>query len=419
MARILGAAAAYATQVAIARWFGADVLGQYVLGFSLILIASLIATGGFADAAPRFVGLAMNEANAGLMRGYVRRASQVTVLGSLIVSSIGAIITWFFVSQSYQAVILIALAVLPAYALLHLNCSLAQGFARLALRELPNSVVRPTLFLVGVIVCWWLAIDVGSHTLMIIHGVIIVATMMFLIIQISRTTKNLAGKAAPVYEDRLWFSVVPSLAATGAFYMYLPEIVNLIVSSFLNATEIAHLNAAMRTGMLVMFVIHAIDSALLPRATHLLASQERNDLESWVLRAATLKVIATGGGIVVFLILGEKILGLFGEGFRVAAPALYIFSCGFFLRVLIAPPLQVMILAGQQAACVRASLASLVVLIVSVVITVPTWGLIGAATSAVLSMVAWGLVLTGPAKASLGFHPAPLTWVTWRFAQLR
>lgn len=413
--RVLGAAAAYASQVAIARWFGADVLGQYVIAFSLILVASLVATGGFAEAAPRFVGLALNQANANTLRGYVRRASQVTVVGGLVVSVIGAIITWLFVSDTYQAVVLIAFAFMPCYALLRLNASFAQGFAQLALRELPNSIFRPALFFFGVACCFFLQIEASAEILILLHGVIIVGIMIFMVVMISRSTTLHAGDTEPVYNDRLWLSVVPSLAVTGAFYMFLPEIINLLVSFFLGATEIAHLNAAMRTGMLVMFVIHAIDSAFLPRATHLLALKARDDLASWVLRAATLKVLATAVATVVFLLSGEHILGLFGEEFRAAQPSLIIFACGFFLRVLIAPPLQIMILGNQQKACVRASLASLVVLICSVVVVVPLWGLVGASVSAVLSMLAWGVVLMGPAKSSLGFHPAPLAWVISRY----
>lgn len=414
LGRITGAIATYATQIFIARWFGADVLGQYVLAFSVLLIAGIIATGGFAEASPRFVGLAMTSGESGQLRGYVRRAQQVTLIGSIFVAVSGAVITWFFVSETYKSAILIALLILPASASLRLHASFAQGYSRLVLKEFPGSVLRPIFFLIAVFCLWRSMQDVQANTLMVLHGLIIAAIMVFMVFQISSTTKVHTEGAIPVYQDKVWISVIPPLAAAGAFYMYLPEIINLTVSPFLDSIEIAYLNAAMRTGMLVMFVIHAIDSAFLPRATHLLSSQTSPELESWVIKAAMLKVIATSVALAIFWLGGEKILGLFGEEFQGAATALCIFASGLFLRALIAPPLQLMILSGQQKACVLASIASFVVLAISAYFIVPSLGLIGASVCAVLSMLTWGVVLTNPAKSRLGFHPAPLTWLISR-----
>lgn len=409
-ARVAGAVAAYVVQIGIARWLGADVLGQYVLAFSMVLIMSVAATAGFAEAAPRYVGIATANKDYSELKGFIQRGQQVTIACSITLLLIGSLITWSYASTTYQAVLLIAWVVVPAFALIRFFAGVAQGYAKLMLREFPNSVVRPILFTTCVYLAYLLTSGVDAVFLLILHGVLIVSTTAYMYLRITQITENYTKHTTARYRDREWATVAPSLAIAGAFYMYLPELVNLSVSRYLEPMELAHLNAAMRTGMLVLFAIYSIDSAYLPRATKHLAAAQFQDLERWVLRTALLKIISTLTALVVFLLLGKEILSLFGSDFHSASTALYIFAAGLLIRVLIAPPLQLMNLAGQQSACVVASITSLLVLITSTNLLVPAWGINGAAISAVLSMIAWGLVLTLPAYKKLGFHSAPLAW---------
>ena len=56
MCRIGGAAAAFLTQLLLARWLGAAEFGAYILAFAWLTLLSAAPVSGYAAAAVRFIG---------------------------------------------------------------------------------------------------------------------------------------------------------------------------------------------------------------------------------------------------------------------------------------------------------------------------------------------------------------------------
>lgn len=365
--RILGAAAVFVTQVVLARWIGAEELGHYVYAFSWSLMIGTIATLGFPASSFRTIGHGIALGDEGYIRGFVRRGTQIIVGTSVLACAIGLAVVYSTSqsgSSSHMAVFMLAMLIVPIFALLRWQSSIAYGHSWFGLAIIPENLVRPLMLLLAIILVWNTRGQLDATVVMLLN-MIMTMTVTFalgLAVSRSRTARNPAP-AQPVYATTDWFNTAIPLLFVILFTNYFMELNLVIAGRHLGAEQLAVFNAAFRTAFLISFGIQAVDAYILPRAAQLHAVKDTASLQKLISRASRLKLVGALLAIVCLVFAGNQILGLFGPGFVAAYPSLIIIACAQLLVAALGPLTYLLAIYGHQYHCLYVFAASLLLML--------------------------------------------------------
>jgi O-antigen/teichoic acid export membrane protein len=411
--RMTGAFAGFATQVLLARWMGAAELGNYVFAFSSLLLISTLCGLGYANAATRFIGEALENGTPGRHRGLVRTGRLIGLLLGVFAGGLLTLYAWLgngFVDSEHFPAYALAMAAVPIFALLRFSGSVAIQNNWITLSVIPNHVLRPVIFLGGVSIIWYWGLGLNATSAMAVQFAVLGLIAISQTIILNGRLQPVLGDAPPEYELYRWTRTSIPLLTVVMMTTYLPELSVVIISRYLPPADVAVFNACFRVAFLIAFGIAAVDTMLLPRISRMNAAGNREGLQTLVAKGSVLKCL---GGVPAFLVLvffGEEVLGLFGPEFVVGYETLLILA---FSQLLIGATGSVNVLlnvTGHQDLCLKIFFWAILLLIGLNVVLVPEMGLLGAACSVLLVVLFWTLWLRRAVVARLGIHPTILAF---------
>jgi len=408
--RIGGAAIVYLTQVLLARWMGAEELGVFVVAFSLGLLLTTVATLGYADTALRFIPPAVAQGDAAAVRGWLRRGRQIVAAAAVAVAAIGAAATLGgMVPDRYAAPLLVACLGVPAFAAIRFHAALAHALSRFQLATLPATIARPALFLLGLAVLWRLNGALTATQAMALHLAVLAAVAAVVFVLASRAVDGAAARAAPRADTRLWVRTGLPLLLIALFTEYFPDLAIVLLGLFLPPHAVAVFNAAFRTAFLIAFAIIAIDAAMLPRASRLLAAGDRAALQRLVVRTSQIKLAAAVAGLAVLAAVGHHLLALFGAPFTAGYGALLILAAAQVVAAAAGPGAALLAVSGDQDRCLGVFALGLAATVALVSMLAPRYGIEGAAAAIVAVTATWSVWLNLIVARRVGIRP-------WAFA---
>lgn len=411
--RIFGAASVYLTQAVIARHLGDDGLGQYVFAFSWCLVLTEVALLGLPASGIRFLGGAFADEDRArgdaTQRGFVRAGRGISTLTALVLAVGCAQAAWIWMEPSpARTAFLLAMLGVPVMAFLRIHGAFALAASWLPLYTLPNTVLRPGLFLVLAATLLAFVDGVGVGALMLGHVAVMIAVAALTVPIVSRRLRDRARAAPPRYETSLWLRTSTPLLFVSLATAYLPDVAVITIGQFVPAAGIAQFSAAFRTAFFIGFGAIAVDSASLPRFSRAFASGDLAALATEVTRASRLKSVGAVAGFALLLAFGESILRLFGPEFAAARPMLLVLAAAQVIPALFGPGAPLLGITGHERESRRAAVGGLVLLPVLLAVLTPSHGVMGAA---------WGVLFVNAGMAAwlhrrvvlrLGFDPSLL-----------
>lgn len=405
--RVTGAAAAFLTQMLLARWMGAHELGIYVYAFSWMIILATIISLGYEMACFRVIGQALSENNHGVIRGYLRRGRQLFwslgVASSLMLAFLISTVDGL-VDPAYRTTLLIALIVLPVYLTAVLHEAISHAFSWLYMMILPNTVFRPLLLLIAVAIVWWwqgdlTAVEVMSYQL---AAMILVTTLHFFVFR--KLLKKHLDDSPPHFATRQWIRIgLPQLVPM-LYISFLPEISVIMVGFFLPADEVAIFSVAFRVAMLISFMIFAVDSIFRPKAALLYAEQDHDELQKLTSNCTLLMFWPGLICVIVFVLFGQWILGFFGEEFIAGYRVFALLSACQLIIVFFGPLSSLLNVTGHQDHSMVVFSVALLAILVLDVLLVPTLGMTGAAIGVIAVTAMWNLWMNQLVRKHLNIH---------------
>jgi O-antigen/teichoic acid export membrane protein len=407
--RIFGAVAAFATQVLLARSMGASELGIYVLAFSWCILLSTLSTGGFRLAAIRFIGEGLARDGAGYIHGFMRRSRQFVVIVSLVVG-VGGSLTLLMLPQAYgpesRDVYVIALLAVPLFALLNLYSGFANALSRFPLSVLPNTVLRPLLFLAGIVAIWLTEgvldarISIGVHWFAL--AIVTAITIFYSHFAFQKVTLD----QVPEYDTRLWIRTSLPLLIVALYTGYFPELMVIIVGAFVSIEDVAIFHVCFRVAMLISFGLYAVDAFSGPQITALLTSGDRVELQRAVNRITRLKFSGAVAALIVLAVTGRWVLGIFGEEFVVGYPILMLLASAQLVQAVGGTVIRLITMSGHQDSSLIVFGVATLVALGLVAVLVPSYGLTGAAVAVVLNTLLWVAWTRHLVVRYLNIHPS-------------
>ncbi|MEM7428392.1 MAG: lipopolysaccharide biosynthesis protein [Pseudomonadota bacterium] len=403
-ARFAGAGLAFAGNVAIARFMGADALGVFAMCMAAASLIAVFLPLGRQATATLFVSEYLAKVKPALVRGYVSSGHK-TIWSMTAIAAVCALVVALFARQAElgQTLLIGALSVAmaPALAFIGFNGGVLTGAHRQFSALLPESILRPAFVLLAVLISVfaWQGQSSTALVAVICIGCWCTAGLQAWLL---RSREVVPAGVSEEREMGRWRATSWPWMFITLLWDYFIELHLLLAGMIATSAEIAVLHICFRLRVLAGFGMRALYAVLLPDMYGANATDNRKFLFRTISRANALAcayAVAVCGGV---WLLGEFALGLVDQSFRSAHTALIVMCLTMLARAIFGPATAVLSMKGHQLPSLWTLTGGLVVSVVLSLLLFPMLGILGVAiayltANTIIAIVQWQLAwrLTG------------------------
>lgn len=404
-----GAGFAFLTQIAIARWAGADAFGIYAIAWTWIIVLGTLVQGGFGISMTRFVARYDERQRYGRIWKAIGFAAFFVAGASVAAGLTGA----FVVGWQSDAVwgvrdvaLLIAMASVPLYAFSEMGKGVLRGLGDNAMAYAPGYLLRPALLFVLVAIGAFASVALDA---VFILSATFVSLALVALLQWGRivrrkalSRKVAAGREMSRWHAGHWLAVSLPMVMVDGHYLLVSYMDLLVLDLFVSAEEVARYFAAVKIIALVWFVPFAVSGI---GARVLAQTFERGrdaEFKDAVRRFAHWSFWPTLGFALLLSVFGEWALKAFGADFDEGIWVLRLLAFGLVFQAACGPVKFLMTMTSEQNASAAILIGTALANVALNFSLIPLWGLEGAAIATVVTqMLASGLMVV-QAKRKLG-----------------
>ncbi len=407
--RIGSAGIGIVLQLLIARYYGADTLGNLFLALGLAAVLSTILTAGFPWIVAPVVARSEAETDPGLLHTFLRSAHQHLLAFTCLIAVPAAVVIWVVpdLASELRWPLLLGVATAPVYAVMRLNGSLANARKRFIIANAPELLMRPlflTIF-VGAAVILSVAMDTAIIVTVNLAIVTVLAIWMSEVMR-RQTAADLSRAQAhkPVAREQVqqWRKLALPMMLATLFVAMFADLDILMIGSIMTASETGIFGVSIKITLLMAFAIQIVHQVMLRDASdaHLLKNHQA--LQATVRRANRFALAITLAGFVFLVLFGNYVLEFFGPGFTDGYLAMIGLMIAQIIRAAAGPAIQILMISGNQWTSIPVYVASIVLLLICNLLFVPVFGFVGAATAVIITTLFWTICLNRIVKRKVG-----------------
>ena len=375
--RCLGVASLLALEVTLGRRLGVAGFGLFAFLLAVATVTSHLAPLGWLNAITRLVRTYSDGKNASLLKGSLVTAHGAAIAGLVLAGLI--------------LIALVALAGHPDRVLL-LKLGLPLGIG-LTMIELHRYVLRgqhasvlgealPMLLLPVGVLCaiWSLALDSVAA---VVHAYIAVCGFILVL-----SAVRIAGRLPPDtsrvradYRLRSWAGMAGAMLVGTASDEVTARAAVLVLGAISTPEATGLYQAATRLALMTVFVLRAVTAVSAPRMAELYHAGKMTELRSVYGRSCLVSASCAAPFLLVFGLLPELALGLFGKDFREAAPLLQVLAIGYFGSALTGPCATGLMMIGREKAYGAIATLGAGTILAGLLVSVSQFGALGAAVT--------------------------------------
>ncbi len=418
LVQILGVVVGFACQILIARLVGKEEYGLYAYVISWSFILLLPAVFGMDTVALRFFSSYMESKAYAKVQGLLRFLRQFVLVMSLLslvvaFAILGGLYWVNRITVDEAVCYTVGLVAIPFAAQLNLNIRLLWACGKPVLSAVLVNILRPGLVAMIVVVGYFLLPESPTAREGLIAYALATAVVVVLGVFAIRSFRRERESVAesPEYERRVWLKTAIPFLLTSSFQVVIEQSSTIMVGYYLGYAQAGFYSAASRMVGLAAFGLVATNAVVAPMISAAYTNNRMDDLKR-SLRTASVTVFGlTIPFVAILLLLGEFGLGLFGESFKVAYPALVILCGGQLVNALSGCVGYLMIMTGNERAAARILFCAAVLNVILNAILIPIWGILGAACAAATTLVVWNVWMLVVVWKRLRMNPTVLSWI--------
>jgi O-antigen/teichoic acid export membrane protein len=404
--KMLGTGIIFGVQVLLARWLGVNDYGTYIYALTWMNYLILFGRLGFDMATLRFVSGYEGKNSWGLLRGYIKRTNQISLLFASFVSLLTIFVACYF-RKRFDAELyntfFIACFLVPTTSLLLINESTLKALKRVALGQLPNQVFRPLLltiyFLFATLV---LGINPNSSLAMLANCTATFCSLMIVILFVKKSVPLKIYSEEIKFDTRHWISVSLPMLMITTFNMVLAKTDVIMIGILRNHADVGIYNAAKQLATLMLFGLVAANAIIGPMISMLYAQGRLKDLQNIVRLAARGITMFTLPIWLLYFLKGDFVLSLFGTAFTKGHFALAILASGQLVNAFAGPAALILTMTGNHSIVTKIFGLSALMNILLNFILIKKIGILGAALSTALITVIWNVIVSYVSLKRLG-----------------
>ena len=412
-ARIIGAGITFIVQAGIARFWGSEILGNYMLIMAMVNLLIVFMPLGFQTIGTYFVSEYRAKKDKKMLKHFIWRSylhiAIMAIIFALIISPcclflgrVGEIVANYWI-----AMIIIAVA----GAIIYVNSAILVGLKKPFAAFFTDALFRPILVLASLaFVTVFFAQDEKLYYLFDFMAVsfMIIAILQLTYLLISVKQVDDVRKQRKKETSRWWRFALPwVLIALATDYFF--DIDLIILSNFLNAHDLAIFGVSARIFTLAAFGIAAVYAVCLP---DIFESEANNDRDGFLQKVGEANQVAALLSFIMLIgisILGYFVLKIFGDDFTLGLVPLIILCSALFIRSIFGPASMVLSIYDRPYASLPAVFLGLLSLFILNYLLVPNFALMGAALAALGAITIWSftqwLVALKIAKIDISIFP--------------
>ena len=405
--RLASAGILYLTQVLLARWMGRFEFGIYVYVWAWIGFLGMLAAGGVAPSAQRFIPEYRTLRDDRSLRGFLLGSRWLGfAYGSAIAVVLAGVVLVFAdeIAPYYWLPFLIAAAVIPIFPVSSAQEAIARCYNWIELGLIPFCVIHP-LIIVAVIA----TIHAFGGTVTALHGLATAAVGLWavVLVQMVLMRRRLKGSVEPgarAYEFRYWMLAGLPMMFVDGFFLLLTYVDILILQMFVGPADVAVYHAAVKTLALINFIYFAVSAASAHRFAQYYVSGEHEKLAAFLkdtVRWTFWPSLAFG---LAMLAIGKPILSLFGPGFTDGYPLMFVLAIGLIARASVGPAERLLSMQDQPSVSALIYACAFAANLLLCLVLIPRFGLMGAACSTATAILCESVLLFVIVKRRLGLH---------------
>lgn len=393
--RLGGAGVVFLVQAAIARFWGAEALGNFLLFVATANIAAVLMPLGFETTGTFFAAEYRAAGDGRHLRGFMKRAyghvglmsAALLIVGYPLAGLLGA--PGHLVQAHWGAVVLMTFAT----ALVYCNSALLVGLKRPYAGFFADTVFRPMLMILALVLATLAFGEAGrfdAFVWILAGGFAVIALVQLAYLWRTVREVPVTGTLRQDEVKRWWRFALPWVIialATDLFF----DIDLLLLSNLMDRETLAVFGVCTRVFSLVSFGVAAVYSVVLPDMFDL-----AKDRDGLLRKIGDANLAAAGIAIALFVIvavLGPVALLLFGPGFIPGALPMAVLCVTLMVRAFFGPTSVVLSMNDRPHDVLPAIGLGMVVLVAANLLLVPPMGLMGAALAAVFAQTVWSAAL--------------------------
>lgn len=380
---VIGRTLWFLCQVLIARSFGAEVFGLYVLGLIVLRIAGLIARFGLHTGTMRFVSI-YRKNDQGRTKGVLIAAFLIPLLNGVILGTFvyvfaDFISTSIFHKPQLEGIIKIFAMCVPLMATMMVVAGTSRGFHKTKYFVYIKDICQPLANISFVFIS--VLLDLDMHALMwafVMSHAVGLFVGIFFIYKEFPALSNMEVKA--IYETKELITYSAPLLFSG-FLLFLIYWTNAIILGLMKTSvDVGVFRAASQIPILLTLILLASNSIYAPAIAEMYHQGHRERLEM-IFKATTRWVfLLVLPASLVLIFSAKEIMLIFGHAFvKIGAPVLIILTISQFINCLTGGVAVTLNMTGKQNLEMINS-ATLVLMNIGLnCLLIPRYGSIGAA----------------------------------------
>ena len=407
-----GAALSLGVHLALARILGAQDYGQYVYALAWMNVLVLVAKFELDTASVRFVGAYTATEQWSFLRGFLRRSTQfvggVSVAMAL-VSALVALALMDRIGRSTALCFIAASVLLPVTAMGQLKASAMQGLKLVARAQAPNMVVRPIVFVVGILLVRF-AFDraVTAPVAILLQfaatTVALVLTIRFLRVVLPDPVR----RASEAFDTRYWLRTAAGLLVISGGQIILSSNSDvLVVGSLLGPEPAGHYGAASQLAAAVSFGLTAISFIALPVVADLYAKQAFVKLQGLISHVARLGLALSVPVLFALVLAAKPVLRAFGPSFADASGLLILLGFDQLVGAIFGIAGFLLVMTGHQVMAARVIIGCAALNLALTFTLTPLMGIMGAGLATTITTLVRSYLLVTRMRKALGLTLAP------------
>jgi O-antigen/teichoic acid export membrane protein len=406
---ILTTAAGFFIKIFLARKLGAEALGIYALGMTIVGLLGLFNALGLPTAATRFVSAYYARGEFGrlgtFLRGSLSLLSVCNVLLGALLLVVGPWVAVHFYHLPALSPYLWSFALIMFFGVL--NTFLGQvmaGYQDVSRRTVithfvgipANLLFAVILISIGFQLRGYLAAQVGSALLVFV-------LLARLVWKMTPAESRAFGSLAPVERDVITFSAAAS--GTAALEFVLGQADKILLGRYLDVRQVGIYAVAMALVGFVPIALQSVNQIFSPTISELHATGNHSMLQLLYATLTKWVLILTIPLALTIVVFARPLMGIFGPSFAPGATVLAIGAVGQLLNCVVGSVGFLLLMSGNQFELVKIQALNAALLIALGLVLVPRMGMTGAALATTLAVITTNLWLLKAVRSRLKLSP--------------
>jgi O-antigen/teichoic acid export membrane protein len=293
-------------------------LGFFFAGTSLAAVIGLVVAQGYPEIVQRFVTRYRENERADLLTNFIAQAQRETwMISAAVTVSLVAVALLLPEADSGQRFVIVATACTAAACSFSIYPALACANRRFSLGILPETFVRPVLFLAIIASIGMSGVALTAGWAIAIYGAISAffsLALFFLLRMKSTSSVRRSGRRL----RRRWREEGRPLMIVAMFRSLFTDIVILMTSPFLGTEALGPFGVALKITMLVGFTIQIAHQMSLPDLAEAYHRKDSDQMTGALLASTILPAVITLVTLAFVFFWGDRVLAVFGQEYPAA-----------------------------------------------------------------------------------------------------